>query len=111
MCITREIDKEWRGPAKVIGRDGKTVIVKHGGTLREVARVHITRLAKVPLKDTDDNEDSVTGEDEVNEGDEEVGEEEENGVVEVEVVNNVDGTDEQEEQEEQQDAVDEVRDD
>jgi hypothetical protein len=40
----REDEKEWRGPAKVIGIDGKTVIVKHGGSMREIARVHITRI-------------------------------------------------------------------
>ena len=29
----RSGENEWRGPAVVIGRDGKTVVVKHGGTL------------------------------------------------------------------------------
>ena len=28
----------------MIGRDGKVVIVKQGGSLREVTRMHITRL-------------------------------------------------------------------
>src|ERR1700755_2535405 len=50
----REIDNNWRGPAKVIGRDGKVVIVKHGGTLREIARVHITRLAGCGQKRVDE---------------------------------------------------------
>src|SRR6201990_1259824 len=58
----REIDNNWRGPAKVIGRDGKTVIVKHGGTLREIARVHITRLAGIEQKDEKES-DVVTNED------------------------------------------------
>ena len=40
----REGEKEWRGPARVIGIDGKTVIVKHGGDIREIARIHITRI-------------------------------------------------------------------
>ena len=40
----REGEKSWRGPAKVVGVDGKTVIVKHGGDLKEICRVHITRL-------------------------------------------------------------------
>ena len=35
---------EWRGSSIVIGRDGKVVIVKHGSNVREVRRVHITRL-------------------------------------------------------------------
>ena len=42
----REGENEWRGPAKVIGRDGKTVIVKHGGLIRTIARVHITRIQR-----------------------------------------------------------------
>ena len=40
----RENEKEWRGPAIVVGVVGKTVIVKHGDSLREIARVHITRI-------------------------------------------------------------------
>ena len=40
----RENENEWRGPAKVIGVSGKTVVVKHGDSLREVARVHVTRI-------------------------------------------------------------------
>ena len=40
----RENEYEWRGPAKVVGVSGKTVIVKHGDSLREIARVHITRI-------------------------------------------------------------------
>ena len=43
-CIIREGEKEWRGPAEVVGVQGKTVIVKHGSSLREIARVHITRI-------------------------------------------------------------------
>ena len=33
----RENEKRWLRPAKVIGIDGNTVILKHGGILREVA--------------------------------------------------------------------------
>ena len=40
----RENEREWRGPAKVVGVSGKTVVVKHGDSLREIARVHITRI-------------------------------------------------------------------
>src|SRR5215469_17403920 len=46
----REGEQNWRGPATVVGRVGKTVIVKHGGTLREIARVHITRTQKGTTK-------------------------------------------------------------
>src|SRR5215469_9827209 len=55
----RNIDKRWRGPAKVVGRDGKTVIVKHDGDLREIARIHITRLQKI-------KDDTITMEDDKN---------------------------------------------
>ena len=40
----RENESEWRGPAKVIGLSGKTVVVKHGDSIREIARVHVTRI-------------------------------------------------------------------
>ena len=40
----RENEDEWRGPARVVAIAGKTVIVKHGDSLREIARVHITRI-------------------------------------------------------------------
>ena len=37
-------DKRWCGPAVIIGRDGKTIIVKHGG---DIIRVHISRITMV----------------------------------------------------------------
>lgn len=37
----------WRGPGTVIGRDGKTVMVKHGG---QYVRAHECRLTHVPIK-------------------------------------------------------------
>ena len=40
----------WRGTAVVIGRDGKNVIVMHGGLLREVAKVHVTRRKEKKIK-------------------------------------------------------------
>lgn len=40
----REEENEWRGPAKIIGIEGKTVIVKHGDSIRKIAKVHITRI-------------------------------------------------------------------
>ena len=49
----RDGEQEWRGPAKVIGTDGKTVVVKHGGSVREIARVHITRVAGAKEKEND----------------------------------------------------------
>ena len=37
----REGEDRWRGPARVIGKDGKVNVVRHGG---QIARVHICRL-------------------------------------------------------------------
>ena len=28
----------------MIGRDGKTVVIKHGGLLRNMTKIHITRI-------------------------------------------------------------------
>ena len=58
----REDEKEWRGPAEVVGVSGKTVIVKHGNSLREIARVHITRIqstGKLPNHERDDKMNDV----------------------------------------------------
>ena len=41
----RDNDHEWHGPARVIGRDGKVILVRHGGIL---VRVHECRLASAP---------------------------------------------------------------
>ena len=46
----RENEYDWRGPAKVVGVSGKTVIVKHGDSLREIARVPITRIENKTLE-------------------------------------------------------------
>src|SRR5215469_4856858 len=42
----REKEDKWRGLGKVIGIDGKTVVIKHGSLLRNVNRIHITRIRK-----------------------------------------------------------------
>jgi hypothetical protein len=44
VLYKKDGEHEWRGPAKVIGRDGKTVVIKHGGDVRSVNRVHITKI-------------------------------------------------------------------
>ena len=41
----RNDSPEWRGPGIVIGKDGKQVIVRHGGTY---VRVHVCRISKTP---------------------------------------------------------------
>ena len=44
----RNANDQWQGPATVIGKDNKQVIIKHGGY---PLRVHIVRLAKHPSDD------------------------------------------------------------
>ena len=41
----RNGENKWRGPGNVIGRDGKQVLVRHGGTY---VRVHSCRLQRNP---------------------------------------------------------------
>ena len=73
----RENECEWRGPARVIGVTGKTVIVKHGDSLREIARVHITRIQgqsleqeeRNPVKESCSLKDETVTEDDVEVGD------------------------------------------
>ena len=44
----RQESRRWNGPGKVIGQDGKQVMVKNGG---DMVRVHVSRLMKVlPMK-------------------------------------------------------------
>ena len=43
----RNDDNRWRGPGVVIGRDGKQILVRHGGVY---VRVHICRLQRAPTK-------------------------------------------------------------
>src|SRR5215469_5837918 len=62
----RENEKCWRGPAKILGLDGKTIIIKHGSTLREVNRIHITRIRGKPKESlSDQEEDEEEDEDEI----------------------------------------------
>ena len=44
----REGEHEWRGPGTVIGREGKQILVKHGGVY---VRAHVCRLTRVPQHD------------------------------------------------------------
>ena len=53
----KDKEGEWRGPGKVIGRDGKVVVVKHGGNVREVTRVHITRLKGTSNEENEEEEE------------------------------------------------------
>src|SRR5215469_9893137 len=66
----REKEEKWRGPGKVIGIDCKTVVIKHGSLLRNVNRIHITRIRK--CREDELEEISSTGEsEEVREDEEE----------------------------------------
>lgn len=62
----RNMDKEWRGPAKIIGQDGKTIIVKHGGTLRAISKIHSTRIKKIKedemIDEAENRQDKTTDE-------------------------------------------------
>ena len=46
----KENENEWRVPAKVVGVSGKTVVVKHGESLREIAKIHVTRIQSQSLE-------------------------------------------------------------
>ena len=45
VYFKRNGEQRWHGPGTVIGRDGKQVLVRHGGVY---IRAHICRLAKFP---------------------------------------------------------------
>ena len=54
----RESEDRWRGPARVIGKDGKVNILRHGG---QIVRAHICRIqevSKVPSTEEHDEESS-----------------------------------------------------
>ena len=67
----KEKEKLWRGPAVVIGRNGKNVIVKHGGLLKELARVHMTRIVEGggQGEEEEGNTEEISGESEDEEED------------------------------------------
>ena len=46
----------------MIGRDGKVVLVKHGGNLREVSTLHITRLKGTSNEVNEEEEEEVDSE-------------------------------------------------
>ena len=50
VYFKRNDSTQWKGPGIIIGRDGKQVLVRHGGTY---VRVHTCRLAKVPIESLD----------------------------------------------------------
>ena len=57
----KDNEDNWRGPGRVLGRDGKVVLVKQGGSLKEVTRVHITRLRGLRGTEDDVGEDEGDG--------------------------------------------------
>ena len=38
---------KWRGPTKVKGKEGKTVVVKQGSNVRETNRSHVIKVRKM----------------------------------------------------------------
>jgi len=50
VLYKRNDSSEWHGPGVVIGRDGKLILVRHGGTY---VRVHECRLSRSPIKISD----------------------------------------------------------
>ena len=38
---------KWRGPEKVLGKDGKTVMVKQGSSVREINMSHVIKVRKM----------------------------------------------------------------
>lgn len=64
VFFKKKNEKRWRGPGKVIGREGKTVWVRHGGTLKGVNKVHITRIQKLNSEPDSEEEDSTSTEEE-----------------------------------------------
>ena len=53
----RQESRRWNGPGKVIGQDGKQVLVKNGG---DMVRVHVSRLMKVlPTIEENESEESM----------------------------------------------------
>ena len=40
----RDGEDKWRGPARIIGKDGKVNILRHGG---QIVRAHICRIQEV----------------------------------------------------------------
>ena len=59
----RNESNEWRGPGKVMFRDGKIIFVRHGGTF---VRVHECRLAKAPISEYSNREGDVQENDKEN---------------------------------------------
>ena len=71
----RKGEKRWRGPGKVIGVDGKVVIVKHGALLRNVNKIHITRIKSIEQRELERDSEITEDEEEDSEVENETEEE------------------------------------
>ena len=54
VYFKRDEQKEWKGPATVIGQDGKTVILKYGSN---IVRAHETHVQEIPYQFESDTEE------------------------------------------------------
>ena len=90
-------EEKWRGPGRIIGRDGKVVMIKQGALIREVNKIHITKLQKAGEKmeekekkrgamEERDEEKEEKGEEDSDEEEEEEEIEEEEGDVDEEEI-------------------------
>ena len=50
-------EEKWKGPRVVIGKDGKTVVIKHDSSLRNVTKIQITGIQGLPRDRSDRNEE------------------------------------------------------
>ena len=63
-------EDKWRGPARVLGKEGKTVLVKQGSDIRETIRSHVIKVRKMGyyFENNENNENKNKGENDEDEG-------------------------------------------
>ena len=61
VYFKRDEQKEWKGPATVIGQDGKTVILKYGSNIVRAHETHIQELPYSFQRDTEEGRNALLG--------------------------------------------------